>query len=158
MNSSELQPPVPGLRHFSRATVQVAAPQLFGRTLLGERRVVQILGGQLEGKLSGEVLPGGADWQIIAASGVAQLEARYTIRTPDGALILVQNRGIRHAAPAILEQLYAGKLVDPSNYYFRGTPTFETGENPHAWLNKIVAVCSGARTPTEVVLDFYEVL
>jgi hypothetical protein len=158
MNSSELQPPVPGLRLFSRAIVQVAAPQLFGRTLLGERRVVPILGGRLVGKLSGEVLPGGADWQIITASGVAQLEARYTIRTPEGALILVQNRGIRHAAPAILEQLYAGELVDPSDYYFRSTPTFETGENSYAWLNKIVALCSGARTPTEVLLDFYEVL
>jgi hypothetical protein len=158
MNSPGLQPPVPALRHFSRATVQVAAPQLFGKTLLGERRVVQILGGRLEGKLSGEVLPGGADWQIITASGVAQLEARYTIRTPDGALILVHNRGIRHATPKILEQLYAGELVDPSKYYFRSTPTFESGENPHAWLNRIDAVCSGARTPTEVLLDFYEVL
>jgi hypothetical protein len=157
MTSSEIQPPVPGLRLFSRATVQVAAPQLFGKTLLGERRVVQILGGQLEGKLSGEVLPGGADWQIITAGGVAQLEARYTIRTPKGTLILVQNRGIRHASPEILEQLYAGELVQPAKYYFRSTPTFETGENSYAWLNHIVAVCSGARTPTEVLLDFYEV-
>ena len=157
MNSSEVKPPTPGLRLFSRATVQVAAPHLFGKTLLGERRVVQILRGRLEGKLSGEVLPGGADWQIITASGVAQLEARYTIRTTDGALILVQNRGIRHAEPAILEQLYAGELVDPAKYYFRSTPTFETGENSYAWLNRIVAVCSGARTPTEVLLDFYEV-
>jgi hypothetical protein len=158
MTSSELQPPVPGLRHFSRATVQVAAPQSFGKTLLGERRVVQILGGRLEGKLSGEVLPGGADWQIITASGVAQLEARYTIRTAEGVLILVHNRGLRHAAPEVLEQLYAGEVVDPSKYYFRSTPTFETGENSYAWLNRIVAVCSGARTPTEVLLDFYEVL
>jgi hypothetical protein len=159
MNSPELQPPVPRLRLFSHATVQVAAPQLFGRTPLGERRVVQILGGRLEGELRGEVLPGGADWQIITPGGVAQLEARYTIRTPEGELILVQNRGIRHATPAILEQLYAGELVDPANYYFRGTPTFETGENSsHAWLNKIVAVCSGARTRAEVLLDFYEVL
>jgi hypothetical protein len=158
MNSSDIRPPAPALRLFSRAIVQVAAPQLFGRTLLGERRVVQILGGRLEGTLSGEVLPGGADWQIITASGVAQLEARYTIRTPEGALILVQNRGIRHAAPEILDQLYTGEPVDPSRYYFRSTPLFETGENSYAWLNRIVAVCSGARTPTEVLLDFYEVL
>ena len=157
MNSAEIQPPVPLLRLFSRARVQVAAPQLFGKTPVGERRVVQILGGRLEGKLNGEVLPGGADWQIITASGVAQLEARYTIRTPEGVLILVQNRGIRHASPSILDQLYAGELVDPADYYFRSTPTFETGENSYAWLNRVVCVCSGARTPTEVLLDFYEV-
>lgn len=158
MKSSEIKPPVPGLRLFSRATVQVAVPQLFGKTPLGERRVVQILSGRLEGKLNGEVLPGGADWQIITASGVALLEARYTVRTLDGALILVQNRGIRNASPTILEQLYAGELVDPAHYYFRSTPTFETGENSYAWLNRVVAVCSGARTPTEVLLDFYEIL
>ena len=158
MNSFELQPPVPGLRLFSRVTAKVGAPQLFGKTLLGERRVVPIIGGRCEGRLSGEVLPGGADWQMITESGVAQLEARYTIRTPDDALILVQNRGLRHAAPEILEKLYAGELVDPSKYYFRSTPTFETGENSYAWLNRIVALCSGARTPTEVLLDFYEVL
>jgi hypothetical protein len=81
-DDSALRPPVPGLRLFSRAIVQVAAPQLFGRTPFGERRVVQILGGRLDGKLNGEVLPGGTDWQIVTASGVAQLEARYTICTP----------------------------------------------------------------------------
>jgi len=32
--------------------------------------------GRLEGKLNGEDLPEGADWQIITATGVAQLEAR----------------------------------------------------------------------------------
>jgi len=158
MNSFELQPPVPGLRLFSRAVVQVAAPQLFGRTLRGERRVVQILGGRFEGKLSGEVLSGGADWQIITDGGLAYLKARYTVRAQDGAMILVQNRGLRHASPEVLNQLYAGEVVDPSKYYFRSTPTFETGENAYAWLNKIVAVCSGARTPTEALLDFYEVL
>jgi len=73
-------------------------------------------------------------------------------------LILVQNRGLRHATPEILEQLNAGELADPSKYYFRSTPTFESGENSYAWINRIIAVCSGARPPTEVLLDFYEVL
>ena len=104
MIPSEIQPPVPGLRLFSRATVQVAAPQLFGKTILGERRVVQILSGRLVGRLSGEVLPGGADWQIITEGGLALLEARYTIRTPDDTLILVQNRGLRHASPQVLNR------------------------------------------------------
>jgi len=157
MSLSEVQPPVPGLRLFGRATVQVAEPQLFGKAPFGERRVVQILGGRIQGKLSGEILPGGADWQIIASSGVAYLEARYTIRTTDGVLILVHNRGMRHADPETLKRMFAGELVDPSNYYFRSTPTFETGGESCEWLNRIVAVCSGARTREEVLLDFYEV-
>jgi len=71
MKLSELQPPVPGLRLFSRAVAQVAAPQLIGKTSSGELRVVPIPGGRLEGRLSGEILPGGSDLQIVTTSGVA---------------------------------------------------------------------------------------
>ena len=151
-------PPIPSLRLFSRASVEVAAPQILGKTPLGERRVVQILGGRLEGQLRAEVLPGGADWQIVTADGVSHLEARYTIRTPDGALILVHNRGVRHAPAGILEKIAAGIVVDPSKYYFRSTPVFETSDERYAWLNRIIAVCSGARTADAVLLDYYEVL
>jgi hypothetical protein len=158
MTPLHVEPPVPGLQLFSRATVQVAAPQALGKTPFGERRIVPILGGNLEGRLSGEVLPGGADWQLITEDGVAHLEARYTILTPDDARILVHNHGVRHAPPEILKQLYSGEAVDPLKYYFRSTPTFETGDNAYTWLNRIVAVCSGARTVDRVVLDFYEVL
>jgi hypothetical protein len=97
MKLPEPVPPIPTLRLFSRATVQVASPQVFGRTPFGERRVVQILSGRLEGELTAEVLPGGADWQILTHDGVSRLEARYTLKTPEGALILVHNRGLRHA-------------------------------------------------------------
>ena len=151
-------PPVPSLKLFSSANVRVAKPQLFGRTSFGERRVVSILSGRFEGRLTAEVLPGGADWQILTDDGVSYLEARYTLKTPDGALILVQNRGIRHAPPDVLARLYSGEIVDPSRYYFRSTPTFETSDERYAWLNRIVAVCSGARTAEAVLLDFYEVL
>ena len=151
-------PPIPGLRLFSRASVEVAAPQAFGRTPFGERRVVQILGGRLAGQLSGEVVAGGADWQVATADGVWHLEARYTIRTSEGVLILVHNRGVRHAPAEILEQIAAGTIVDPAKYYFRSTPVFETSDDRYTWLNRIVAVCSGARTADAVLLDFYEVL
>src|SRR5947207_12124722 len=118
----QLQPPVPTLRLFSRATVQVATPQTFGHTPFGERRVVPIISGRLEGRLTAEVLPGGSDWQIGSHDGISYLEARYTLKTPEGAMILVQNRGIRHATPEILAQLFSGETVDPTKYYFRSTP------------------------------------
>ena len=41
-----------------------------GAAPFGHRRVVNILGGPVTGeKLNGRVLPGGADWQIVAADG-----------------------------------------------------------------------------------------
>lgn len=154
----QIEPPVPSLKRFSRGTVTVSPPHLLGKTLVGERRVVPILSGTFEGRLSAEVVPGGADWQFVSQDGTNYLEARYLLKTPEGVLILVRNRGIRHASPDILAQLYSGTIVDPAKYYFRSTPTFETGDDRYAWLNRIVAVCSGARTADSVLLDFYEVL
>ena len=143
-----MKPPVPRLELISHATIRVATPQVVGRTPAGERRIVQILSGRFEGRLNGEVLPGGADYQMVAPDGTTYLDARYIICTGDSALILVRNRGIRHGVIG----------DDPSKYYFRSTPRFETGDERYLWLNKIITVCSGARTPDSVLLDFYEVL
>ena len=148
MSRKHIQPPTPRLELLSHAVIQVAAPQSLSRTPAGERRVVQILSGRFEGRLNGEVLPGGADHQIVAPDGTSHLNASYVIRTDDNALIQVQNTGIRHGVVG----------DDPLKYYFRSTPRFETGHERYLWLNKIVAICTGARTPDSVLLDFYEVL
>ena len=59
--------------------------QKLGHTPYGERRIINILGGTVEGpKLKGKVLPGGADWQVVRADGVVHLHARYTIETDSG--------------------------------------------------------------------------
>ena len=56
----------------------LAAPQDLGDTPQGRRRIIGITGGRFSGeRLSGRVLPGGADWQVIRADGVADLDARY---------------------------------------------------------------------------------
>src|SRR5262245_59805865 len=98
---------------------ELAAILNFGTTPLGERRVINILGGRVEGpKLSGRILPGGADWQLIRADAVADIHARYTIEADGGAHILVDSRGVRHGPPEVIEQLARGDAVDPSRYYF----------------------------------------
>ena len=154
----ELKPPIPRLEPLCHVAVKIGAPQLLGAVLTGERRIIPITGGRFEGaKMRGEILPGGADWQIVAADGTAILEARYTLRTDDGALIYVKNNGFRHGPPEVLAAIARGEQVDPIKYYFRATPTFETGDKKYAWLNRIICVCSGVRTKEEVLLDFYEV-
>ena len=51
-----------------------------GTTPYGDRRVINILAGRVEGaRLSGRVLPGGADWQIVRADGFTELDTRYTL-------------------------------------------------------------------------------
>jgi hypothetical protein len=154
----ELKPVTPRLELLAHLNITLAPPQNVGKSLRGERRIIQITGGRVEGaRLRGEVLPGGADWQIIAADGAALLEARYTLLTDDGALIYVRNTGVRHGPPEVLAAIARGEEVDPARYYFRATPVFETGAAKYDWLNRIVAVCSGVRAKSAVLLDFYVV-
>ena len=129
-----------------------------GNTPLGRRRIIAITGGQFSGpRLSGRVLAGGADWQLIRGDGVAYLDARYTLETSDGALIYVSNHGYRHGPPEVIERLARGEDVDPALYYMRATPWFETAAPKYAWLNRTICVASGARRAAAVELDFYAV-
>ena len=148
----ELKPVTPRLELFAHLIVKVATPLSVGKVLTGERRIIPITGGRVEGaKLRGEIIPGGADWQIVAADGTALLEARYTIRTEDNALIYVRNIGVRHGPPEVLAAIARGEEIEPTKYYFRATPTFETGDKRYDWLNRVLAVCSGVRTRDAVL-------
>ena len=155
-----LDPVVPKLELLYRASIAVDKPQLFGPTVQasGERRIINITGGEFAGgRLKGAVLPGGADWQIIRSDGVAQLEARFTMQTDDGALLYVKNFGFRHGAPEVIARLFSGEVVDPAQYYFRMTPLIETGDARYAWLNSLIMVGSGMRTKDRVIYDVYAV-
>ena len=146
------------LQALLKAEITLAPPQELGEAPLGRRRIIPITGGRFSGeRLSGRVLPGGADWQIVRADGVSQLEAHYTLETDDGALVYVRNVGLRHGPPEVLAKLAAGEPVDPALYYMRTTPSFETGAERYRWLNRIVCVATGARRKDSVELDVYEV-
>ena len=130
-----------------------------GPAPFGHRRVVNILGGTITGaKLAGRILPGGADWQILAADGSADIHARYTIESDAGALIQVDSKGVRHGPPEVLARLAKGEDVDSSLYYFRTVMRFETAHPTTLWLNRILALARGAREKNAVLLDVYEVL
>ena len=147
------------LQALFKADIELAPAQELGAGPLGRRRIIAITGGRFIGeRLSGRVLPGGADWQVIRADGVAELDARYTLETADGALVYVRNHGYRHGPEDVLKRLAAGENIDPARYYMRTTPLFETGDARYAWLNRIVCVASGARRPAAVELEVFEVL
>jgi uncharacterized protein DUF3237 len=130
----------------------------FGQTPYGDRRVIDIIGGRVEGrKLSGRILPG-ADWQIVWPDGTADLRARYGIETDAGARVLVRSDGLRHGAPDVLAALARGEPVDPDRYYFRTVMRFEAAHPSVDWLNRIIAIARGARDKNAVHLDVYEVL
>jgi len=130
-----------------------------GQTPLGHRRIVRVTSGTFEGpRLRGTVLPGGGDWLVERADGVRQLDVRITLRTDDGALIYAHYSGLFHAAPGIMDRLLRGETVDPSQYYFRTAPMFETAAEKYAWLNRVLAVGIGRRTSRQVCYTVYAVL
>jgi hypothetical protein len=146
------------LQALFRAEIMLAPAQELGETPHGRRRVIPILGGRFEGeRLSGRVLPGGADWQVIRSDNVAQLDARYTLETHDGALVYVRNEGLRHGPPEIIQKVSRGEAVDAASYYMRTVPHFETGDARYAWLNRLVCIATGARRATSVELEVFEV-
>lgn len=142
-----------------KAAVLVDKIMDLGTTQHGNRRIIPITGGSFEGPgIKGTIIPGGADWQIIRPDGVAELEARYTLRTDDGALIYVVNKGYRHGPASVMQRLAKGDAVDASEYYFRATPIFETSVAKYSWLTNHIFIVTGARNLTSVLLDFYKVL
>jgi hypothetical protein len=131
----------------------------FGDTPYGERRVINIQGGTVEGpRVKGKILAGGADWQIVRADGVVHLHARYTVEAEGGGLILVNSEGYRHGPPEVMARLARDETVDPSLYYFRAFMRFETADPSVAWLNRILAIGYGARENRAVRIDVHEVL
>lgn len=145
------------LEHVFDARALVAKPREFGDTGLGERRVIDITGGEVSGpRLQGRLLPG-ADFQIIRPSGLTELHARYAIETGDGALIYVINDGIRFGPRAALDKLKKGEPVDPALIYFRSVPRFETSAPQYSWMMECIFVASGARRPDAVELSVYRV-
>ena len=141
-------------------SAELAAIRDLGATPLGNRRIAEVSGGSFAGpRLRGRILPAaGGDWLVIRNDGVLQLDVRITLETDDGALIYMTYRGVRHGPEDVIARLNAGEDVDPSEYYFRTAPFFETGAEKYAWLNNIVCVAIGRRNKKGPVYRVFEVL
>jgi len=138
--------------------VFVAPPQKLGAVPHGTRIIAPITSGIFEGpRLRGKVL-GGGDWLLTRADGVVELDLRITLETDDGALISMTSFGLRHGPPEVLAVLARGESVDPSKYYFRTAPRFETSAPQYAFLNRMIAIASGDRRATGPIYTINEIL
>ena len=139
--------------------VAVMGVQKIGSVPDGTRVVAPIASGQFEGpRLRGKVLPGGGDWTLLRGDGVLELDLRLTLETEDGALIHMKSFGLRHGPPDVIAALGRGESVDPSTYYFRTTPRFETGHPKYAFLNRLLAVSRGDRRAAGPIYTIDEIL
>jgi hypothetical protein len=137
---------------------ELAPAQLLGPGPWGDRKTVPVTGGSFDGRaLSGRILPGGSDCAITRTDGVLELDVRLTLETHDGALIHMTYTGMRHGPGDVLA-LLGRETVDPSRYYFRIVPRFETSSPEYAYLNRLVAVGLGDRQPDGPVYSIFEIL
>jgi Protein of unknown function (DUF3237) len=132
---------------------------IVGATPGAYRRIGVVPGGSFEGeRLSGEVLDGGSDWQTVRNDGATTLNVRLVLKTKDDALICMTYQGVRHGPPDVVERIDKGEVVDPTNYYFRINPLFETAAAKYDWINRVVGVGLGHRSPDGPIYSVFEVL
>jgi len=149
----------PRLVHFCDIVAQLAAPMELGDGRGGRRRIIPIIGGTVTGeRIRGRILNLGADWQTVFADGSAELDTRYSMETEDGALIDIRNFGYRHGPADVLAAVGRGENVDPSLYYMRTHPRFETGDDRYRWINTCIFVGTGAREASSVRISVFEVV
>ena len=143
---------------FSLA-IKVGAPIVAGDHGHGVRRIIPILGGEVRGEgMKGTIFPVGADFQVIRPNGFTELEAKYAFEMDDGAIVYIENIGIRFGPKQLLDRIAKGEIVDPALIYFRSVQKFETGAENYRWLMENLFVGVGARYPDRVEIDVHQVL
>jgi len=108
----------------------------------GTRTIVQIVSGRFEGpRVKASVQVPSGDWITNRTDGSYRLDVRLTLKTDDGALILVTYNGI-------------GQTTDVGAS-LRAAPLFETGDSRYIWLTRLQAVALGERVGTAISYDIY---
>ena len=132
---------------------------IVGATPGAYRRVGVVPGGLFAGeRLSGDVLDGGSDWQTVRSDGSTALNVRLVLKTKDDALMGMTYQGVRHGPPDVIARIEKGEVVDPTSYYFRINPLFETAAAKYDWINRVVAVGVGHRFADGPVYSIFEIL
>lgn len=142
-------------------SVDIAVPIEVGQVGSGNRRVIPITGGTLEGPdIRGTVLSAGADFMIVRESRTVEVNARYVVEMDDGANVYVENNGIRNGPTDEPERLKRGETIGPDEIYFRTTPKFETASAKYGWLKEFLFVGTARRRPGGggVLIDVYRVM
>jgi hypothetical protein len=151
--------PVLQTKYVCTITANIGSVTSAGDIGHGVRRIIPIIGGDVRGEsVNGKVCAFGADFQIIRPNELIEVEAKYAFETDDGAVIYIENKGLRFAPVELLQRLKRGEPVDPRLIYFRTVPRFETGSKKYRWLMENLFIGVGARHPDRVEIEVHQVL
>lgn len=150
------------MRLLFSVEVTVDKPVLVGQdNKNGRRQLIPIISGTITGQdvygncISGLVLPGGVDSQVIRPNGRCDLSARYAVRLDNGSSFYIQNDGMRTVPEEYIDRVLNGEFVDPELYYFATTPKFEVYDESLRWMENAVFVCKAIRKPDTVQIDYF---
>lgn len=150
----------PTLEFVFQISVRFASRDRVGVLPSGIRRgYTPTSGGEITGpRLQGRVVPNsGGDFASWWPNGVVEFDARYMLEATDGTLIVIKNRGFRHAPPDVLKRMEAFEPVDHREYYMRVAPSFEAPVGPHDWLTRTVFVGSADRHLDHSIFRYFAV-
>ena len=132
----------PGFEYLGSLQVETGSRTVIENAPQGTRTVVEVLGGRFEGpRMKASVQGPAGDWITNRADGSYKLDVRLTLKTDDGALILVTYNGVGQTTPA--------------GASLRIAPLFETGDSRYHWLTRLQAVGVGERVGTKVTYNLY---
>ena len=136
------EPRPPAMEYLGTLRAETGTRTVIENGPQGTRTVVQVVGGRFEGpRLKASVQTPAGDWITNRADGSYKLDVRLTLKTDDGALILVTYNGIGQTTSA--------------GASLRIAPLFETGDARYSWLTKLQAVGTGERVGTTVTYAIY---
>jgi len=138
-----IEPPrAPAFEYLGRLRAEVGTRTVIENGPQGTRTIAQIVGGRFESpRLKASVQTPAGDWITNRSDGSYRLDVRLTLKTDDGALILVTYNGI-------------GQTTD-AGASLRAAPLFETGDSRYTWLTRLQAVAVGERVGTAISYDIY---
>ena len=135
-------PRAPVFEYLGNLRAEIGARTAIENGPQGTRTIVQILGGRFEGpRVKASIQTPAGDWITNRADGSYRLDVRLTLKTDDGALILVTYNGIGQTTEA--------------GASLRAAPLFETGDSRYTWLTRLQAVALGERVGTTLTYDIY---
>jgi hypothetical protein len=140
--SATEQPRTPAFEYLGTLRAETGTRTIVENGPQGTRTIVQVVGGRFEGpRLKASVQAPAGDWITNRADGSYRLDVRLTLKTDDGALILVTYNGIGQTTNA--------------GASLRTAPLFETGDSRYIWLTRLQAIGVGERVGTMVKYDIY---
>ena len=135
-------PRAPAFEYLGTLHAETGARTLIENGPQGTRTIVQVVGGRFEGpRVKASVQTPAGDWITNRSDGSYRLDVRLTLKTDDGALILVTYNGIGQTTAA--------------GASLRTAPLFETGDSRYVWLTRLQAVGIGERVGATVTYNIY---